>query len=132
MSQVELEIIISFIGTPHILKGKLIRYHAPLTIQALADKTLEKGSFTCRTRGNIGMPKSYWMLLVDIKRGAEKHEYKDAKKGDIVYCPRQDAVYLIYDQPKISLPVYYLGEITEGIEALKTMKNGTMAKIQIN
>ncbi|WP_457559335.1 hypothetical protein [Candidatus Harpocratesius sp.] len=131
MSQSELEITLTFIGTPYVLKGKLIRFHAPLTIQALMDKTLEKGSFTCRSRGNIGLPKAYWMLLVELKRGAEKHEYKDVKIGDIVYCPRQDAIYLIYDQPKISLPIYYLGELTEGIEFLKEMRNGTMVKIKI-
>lgn len=132
MSQSEMEILFTFIGTEAVVKGKLIRIHSPMTVQKLYDKTYETGSFTCRSRGNIGLPKAYWMLLVELKRGAEKKEHKDVQIGDIVYCPRQDAIYIIYDNPKINLPVYYLGEVTEGLDYLKTMRNGTMVKIEIH
>ncbi|MHA1522350.1 MAG: hypothetical protein ACTSRK_19450 [Promethearchaeota archaeon] len=132
MSQSELEIIFTFLGTDVVLKGNLLRMYSPMTIQKLFDKTYETGSFTCRSRGNLGLPKAYWMFLVELRRGAEKKEYKNFKVGDIVYCPRQDAVYVIYDIPNMALPVYYLGEITVGLEHLSTMRNGTMVKIEIN
>ena len=49
-----------------------------------------------------------------------------------MYCPRQDALYLIYeDNPKISLPVYYMGEINNEIESLAELRNGVMAKIEL-
>ena len=71
------------------------------------------------------------MILVDLKRGGEKGEYKAPKIGDLVYCPRQDALYIIFDTPTINLPVYYIGEITEGLEVLHDMRNGTMVKIEL-
>ena len=132
MSQAELEIVFTFLGTDVVVKGNLLRMYSPMTIQKLFDKTYETGSFTCRSRGNLGRPKAYWMFLVELKRGAEKKEYKDSKVGDIVYCPRQDAIYVVYDVPNIALPVYYLGEITAGLEYLSTMRNGTMVKIEIH
>ncbi len=130
-SQSEYELIFSFIGTPNIVKGELLRFQAPQTFEVLFDKTREKGAFTVRGRANIGMPKTYWILLVEIKKNGEKKEYKDYKAGDIVYCPRQDALFLLYDASKISFPVYYIGKITENIEGLKTLRNGTMCKIEI-
>lgn len=129
-SQSEFEMIFTFVGTDSVVIGDIIRFQAPQTFEALRDKTREKGFFTVRSRANIGREKSYWMLLVDLKRGGEKNEYKDCQIGDIVYCPRQDAIYLIYDTPNLTLPVYYLGKITSGIEAFQTMRNGTMVKIE--
>ena len=132
MSEAKWEIKISFVGTENVVKGHILRYHSPLTFEALRDKTRETGFYTVRSRGNIGLPKTYWMLLVNLNRGAEKKEYTDYKKGDIVYCPRQDALYFIYDKnPKISLPVYYMGEICNGIELFTGLRNGIMAKIEL-
>ncbi|MHA1746674.1 MAG: hypothetical protein ACTSWW_11790 [Promethearchaeota archaeon] len=134
-SQSEWEISFSFVGTGKVIKGHILRWQAPQTFETLQDKireAREEGKyFTVRSRANIGRVKNYWMLLVDLKRGREKSEYKTAKIGDIVYCPRQDALYLIFDTPTINLPVFYIGEITEGIEALSDMRNGTMVKIEV-
>ncbi len=129
-SQSEFEMIFTFVGTEKVVTGEIIRFKAPQTFEALFDKTRENGFYTVRSRANIGREKSYWMVLVDLKRGGEKKEYKEAQIGDIVHCPRQDAIYLIYDTPKLTLPVYYLGKITSGIDALPTMRNGTMVKIE--
>jgi hypothetical protein len=126
----EFEILFTFIGTDKIVKGHILRFKAPQTYEALFDKTREKGYYTVRSRANLGRIKSYWMLLVDLKRSGEKNEYRDYTVGDIVYCPRQDAIYLLYDSAPISLPVYYLGKIIEGIEFLPNMRNGTMVKIE--
>ena len=128
MSQSEIEIVMSFVGTDAVVKGNMLRLEAPLTIQKLMDKS----PFTVRSRGNIGSPKTFWMLLVDIKKGAERKDYKGAKPGDIVYCPRQDAVFVIYgDNPKINLPVFYLGQVSEGLESLGSLRNGTMVQIKV-
>jgi hypothetical protein len=132
MSESKWEIKISFVGTEKIVIGTILRFHSPLTFEALRDKTRDTGFYTVRSRGNIGLPKTYWMLLVNINRGAEKKEYTEYKKGDVVYCPRQDALYLIYeDNPKISLPVYYMGEINDGVESFVELRNGVMAKIEL-
>lgn len=128
MSQSEIEIVISFIGTDAVVKGTLLRLDAPFTIQKLMDKS----PFTVRSRGNIGSPKAFWMLFVDIKKGAERKEYKGAKQGDIVYCPLQDAIFVVYgEDAKLKLPVFYLGQVTEGLESFGTFRNGTMAKITV-
>ncbi len=133
MSESNWEMKISFLGTDQVVKGNILRLHAPLTFEALRDKTRDQGFYSVRSRGNIGLPKSYWMLLVNLERGGEKKEYFEFKKGDIVYCPRQDALFIIYeDNPKINLPVYYFGEVVEGLECFATMRRGLMAKIELS
>ncbi|MHA1718913.1 MAG: hypothetical protein ACTSWX_02270 [Promethearchaeota archaeon] len=131
MSQTLWELSLTFIGTGKVVKGEIQRNKCPQTFEAIRDKTREKGFFTVRSRGNIGSPKTYWMILVGIRKGGEKNQYKDLKTGDIVYCPRQDAIFLILNNPKINYPVYYLGKITEGIEVLSTLQNGVMTKIEL-
>ncbi|MHA1856143.1 MAG: hypothetical protein ACTSYY_08850 [Promethearchaeota archaeon] len=130
MSQTLWELSLTFIGTGKVVKGEIQRNKCPQTFEAIRDKTREKG-FTVRSRGNIGSPKTYWMILVGIRKGGEKNQYKDLKTGDIVYCPRQDAIFLILNNPKINYPVYYIGKITEGIEVLSTLQNGVMTKIEL-
>jgi len=134
-SESEWEILFSFVGTGKVVKGHILRLQAPQTFETLRDKMREareeKKNFTVRSRANIGRVKNYWMLFVDLKRGREKSELKTPKIGDIVYCPRQDALYLIFDTPTINLPVFYIGEITEGLDVLADMRNGTMVKIQL-
>jgi hypothetical protein len=128
MSQSEIEITMSFVGTGAVVKGTLLRLDAPFTVQKLMDKS----PFTVRSRGNIGSPKTFWMFFVDIKKGAERNEYKGAKPGDIVYCPLQDALFVVFgENPKINLPVFYLGQVTEGLESFSSLRNGTMVKMQI-
>lgn len=131
MSQTLWELSLTFIGTGKVVKGEIQRNKCPQTFEAIRDKTREKGFFTVRSRGNIGSPKTYWMILVGIRKGGEKNQYKDLKTGDIVYCPRQDAIFLILNNPKINYPVYYIGKITEGIEVLSTLQNGVMTKIEL-
>ena len=134
-SESEWEISFSYVGTGKVIKGHILRWQAPQTFETLRDKireAREEGKhFTVRSRANIGRVKNYWMIFVELKRGGEKKEYKTPKIGDIVYCPRQDALYLVYDTPTINLPVFYIGEITEGLEALADMRNGTMVKIDL-
>ena len=128
LSQSEIEIVMSFVGTGAVVKGRILRLDAPLTVQKLMDKS----PFTVRSRGNIGSPKTFWMLFVDIKKGAERKDYKDAKPGDILYCPRQDAVFVVYaDSPKINLPVCYIGQVTEGLESFPSLRNGTMVALRL-
>ena len=128
MSQSVLEIKMSFLGTEKVLKGELRRIDAPLTIQKLIDKS----PFVARSRANIGRPKQYWMVLVDIKKGLEVDPYQDYEKGDILYCPRQDGIYIVFDgKPDFNYPVFRLGEVTEGLDSFDGMRNGTNAKIEI-
>ena len=61
----------------------------------------------------------------------ELPEESSGKNGDIVYCPRQDALFLILDNPKINYPVFYIGKVTEGLEELSTLRNGVMCKIEL-
>jgi hypothetical protein len=131
MSQSAFEISFSVVGTSTIIKGEIVRLHSPFTIQTLLDNIQEKGSFTVRSRSNIGLPKSYLMLFVDLHRGSEKQEHTNIQIGDIVYCPRQDAIFVIYAKPKISLPVYYLGKITQGMDFLPSILNGSMISIKV-
>jgi len=67
------------------------------------------------------------MILIGLRKGGEKDEYKKYKTGDIVYCPRQDALFLIIDNPKIQYPAFYIGKVTEGLEILSSLQNGVMA-----
>ena len=131
MSQTLFEISFSFIGTGKVVKGEIQRNQCPQTFEAIRDKTREKGFFTVRSRGNIGSKRTYWMALISLRRGGEKNQYKDMKNGDIVYCPRQDALFLILDNPKLNYPAYYIGKITEGIDYLSNLQNGVMCKIEL-
>ena len=80
MSESKWEIKISFVGTENIVKGTILRFHSPLTFEALRDKTRDTGFYTVRSRGNIGLPKTYWILLVSINRGAEKRNIQNIRK----------------------------------------------------
>ncbi|MHA1563007.1 MAG: hypothetical protein ACTSPA_12885, partial [Promethearchaeota archaeon] len=129
--QILFEISFSFIGTEKVVKGEIQRNKCPQTFEAIRDKTREKGFFTVRSRGNIGSKRTYWMILINLRKGGEKDQYKNYKTGDIVYCPRQDALFLILDNPKINYPAFYIGKITEGIENLSNLQNGVMCKIEL-
>jgi len=131
MSQILFEISFSFIGTEKVVKGEIQRNKCPQTFEAIRDKTREKGFFTVRSRGNIGSKRTYWMVLINLRKGGEKDQYKNFQTGDIVYCPRQDALFLILDNPKINYPVYYIGKITDGIDDLSSLQNGVMCKIEL-
>ena len=131
MSQILFEISFSFIGTGKVVKGEIQRNKCPQTFEAIRDKTRDKGFFTVRSRGNIGSKRTYWMALIGLRKGGEKDRYKNIKNGDIVYCPRQDALFLILDNPKLNYPAFYIGKITEGIEALTSLQNGVMCKITL-
>jgi len=131
MSQTTWEIRFSFIGTGKTVKGEIQRNNCPQTFEAIKDKTRDKGFFTVRSRGNIGSPRTYWMILIGLRRGGEKDQYKNYKTGDIVYCPRQDALFLILDNPKINYPAFYIGKITDGIDDLSSLQNGVMCKIEL-
>ncbi len=131
MSQTSFEIRFSFIGTGKTVKGEIQRNNCPQTFEAIKDKTREKGFYTVRSRGNIGSNRTYWMILIALRKGGEKDEYKNYKTGDIVYCPRQDALFLIIDNPKIQYPAYYIGKVTEGLEILSSLQNGVMCKIEL-
>jgi len=131
MSQTSFEISFSFIGTGKTVKGEIQRNNCPQTFEAIRDKTREKGFYTVRSRGNIGSIRTYWMILIGLRKGGEKDEYKNYKTGDIVYCPRQDALFLIIDNPKIQYPTFYIGKVTEGLDLLSSLQNGVMAKIEL-
>ncbi|MHA1510438.1 MAG: hypothetical protein ACTSRX_01815 [Promethearchaeota archaeon] len=131
MSQILFEISFSFIGTEKVVKGEIQRNKCPQTFEAIRDKTREKGFFTVRSRGNIGSKRTYWMVLINLRKGGEKDQYKNFQTGDIVYCPRQDALFLILDNPKINYPAYYIGKITDGIDDLSSLQNGVMCKIEL-
>ena len=131
MSQTTWEIKFSFIGTGKTVKGEIQRNNCPQTFEAIKDKTRDKGFFTVRSRGNIGSQRTYWMILLGLRRGGEKDQYKNYKTGDIVYCPRQDALFLILDNPKINYPAFYIGKITDGIDELSSLQNGVMCKIEL-
>ena len=131
MSQTSFEISFSFIGTGKTVKGEIQRNNCPQTFEAIRDKTREKGFYTVRSRGNIGSTRTYWMILIGLRKGGEKDEYKNYKTGDIVYCPRQDALFLIIDNPKIQYPSFYIGKVTEGLDLLSSLQNGVMCKIEL-
>ena len=122
------QIKIDFLGTEKIVEGEIERVKAPRLIQ----KLINKSPFNAMAKKNFGNPKSYWMILTDIKRGMEAVEYKDYHKGDIVYCPRQDALFFIFeDNPPISLPVFFVGNITSGIEHLEELRRSMNTKLEM-
>jgi hypothetical protein len=125
MSEAILEMQMKFVGTQKIIKGQLERNLAPLTIQAMMDIA----PFTRRAMMNVGAIKSYLMILIEIKRGREKTVTQSVSKGDIVYDPMQDAIYIIYKEGKLRNPVLKLGVLSEGLDIVPTVTNGTMVEI---
>jgi hypothetical protein len=127
MSQAELEIIFDFLGTGKVVKGEIARFQAPLTIQRLMDTS----PITTRMRYNIGSTKTYLMLLLTIKKGMEKEATKHPEVGDILYCPQQDAIFVVFKPTKFSISVKFLGKITEGLSELEEIPLGTNVKINV-
>jgi len=127
MSQTELEISFDFVGTGKMAKGSILRYQSPLTVQKIIDAC----PLTVRGRYNVGAKKEYLMLLINIKKGMEKDPYKDTTVGDIVYCPQQDALLLVFAPTKLTLPVRFIGKISEGLDFLSQIPLGTNVKIAL-
>jgi hypothetical protein len=125
MSEAILEMTMKFVGTDKVIRAQLDRNAAPATIQALIDLA----PMTRRCMMNVGTPKAYYMILVEIKRGREKSPSQIAKAGEILYDPLQDALYMIFRDCKLRNPGVKIGMITQGLDLLPTMPNGIMVEI---
>jgi hypothetical protein len=125
MSQALLEMTLKFVGSDKIVKCELERATAPLTIQALMDLA----PFSRRGMMNVGATKSYYMILVEIKKGREKTPVNQVAIKDVVYDPMQDAIYLIYRAGNLRNPVIKLGTVSQGFDLIPTLTNGIMAEI---
>ena len=103
------------------------RLSAPMTIQRLIDES----PMTVRARANLGSPKAFLMLMMNIKKGMEKEPTKVGKAGDILYCPQQDSIFLVFANAQLLSPARLLGRIESGLDGLADVPNGTNVKIEL-
>ncbi|MFW9950958.1 MAG: cyclophilin-like fold protein, partial [Candidatus Thorarchaeota archaeon] len=106
-------------------KGKIIRYLAPLTSDAIIDRL----PITLRGRFSFGK-KAYWTLPgIEIYQGTNQKSLKEAKKGDIVYNPKTDELIFTLEDYYYPNKVNKVGEISENIDIFLGAKNGLNTKI---
>jgi hypothetical protein len=107
------------------IRGKIIRYLAPLTSDAIIDHL----PIILRGRYSFGK-KAYWTLPgIGIFKGTNKKSSQDAKKGDIVYNPKSDELIFTLEDYTYPYRVNKIGEITENIELFLKAANGLNTKI---
>ena len=108
------------------IEATLQRNLSPLTCEALVSSLPKTGLGWTARQGN-----GYYMIQINIKRGTEKHT-KLLEKGDIVYCPREDSILLVFDDDAdLPGPVNKLGKINSDLEPIKNARRGINVTLSI-
>jgi len=123
MSKAEISIKIEILGFG-TLEALIIRYLGPIS----ADAILEKMPFVLRGRFNFGS-KDYWILLnVGIRKGPDSKATENVEKGDIVYNPKSDEIFIIIEGCEMPNKINKIGKVTKNLELLLEARNGLNCK----
>ena len=123
MSKAEISIKIEILGFG-TLEALIIRYLGPIS----ADAILEKMPFVLRGRFNFGS-KDYWILLnVGIRKGPDSKATENVEKGDIVYNPKSDEIFIIIEGCEMPNKINKIGKVTKNLDLLLEARNGLNCK----
>ena len=114
-----LDFEIEGLGSAH---GKIIRYKAPLTVEAIHRALPSSQRISVWQEAEI-------YFTIGIKKGLEKGTF-DVEVGDIAYWPMGDALCIFYKKIKPYSKVNILGKITKGLELIEKAKNGMRISIR--
>jgi len=110
------------IGT---IEANIIRHIAPLTADAIIDKL----PIILRGRFSFGS-KKYWTLPgVEIFKGPNPKSTKMVEKGDILYNPKTDELFIALEDIEMPNKVNKIGKVDSNLEILEKARNGLNTKI---
>ena len=98
-----------------VVRGELIRFKAPRTVDALVGKLPIKG------KANVWKEEVYF--TVGIKMGREKPS-KTVERGAIAYWPLGDALCFFYGESQPYSEVNVCGRLIEPFDILKNVRTG--------
>lgn len=102
-------------------KGELIRFHSPMTVDALA-KALP-------FEGRAAKWKEEVYFEIPVKLGSEKAKNR-IEIGMIAYWPMGSALCIFYGPTQPYSPVNVVGKITSNLEMLRELKSGTKIRVE--
>ena len=118
LSHIPIVIDIESLGN---VRGELIRFFAPRTINAIIRKLPFEG------RAALGGNNVY--LQIPVKIGKEK-AVSTVKKGTIAYWPMGTAFCIFFEQSQPYGSVNRIGKIVENIDLFKKIRSGTKIRIE--
>jgi len=117
LSRIPIKIEIEGVGE---LKGELIRFHAPSTIQEILKNLPIEGAA------------ALWDYAIyfqtDIERGVEKQVTR-IKAGDILYWPPRKYILLAFADAAPPAQMMKIGEFSGEFDRLKEMRPGARVRI---
>ena len=119
------ELVIEFLGVDSCI-GILERIKAPLTIERISRKIPFKAS----GRFYIG-GRDYFMIPIGIKKGLEKNPKDEIEKGDLVYEPNSDSIFICMKSGKIGMKVEKVGKIIENLSELEKIQKYSPVSIKL-
>jgi hypothetical protein len=117
-SRTPIKIVVEGMGEA---SGELIRFSAPLTVEALLKRLPLEGRSHPQQGG--------YSFIIGIRRGTEK-AVRTVKAGDIAYWPMQDALCIYHSDARPYSPVNTVGKVTENLEIFGGLKSGTKIMIE--
>ncbi len=113
------------------IKATFYRHLSPFSVMEI----LEKLPLTIRGRFNFIGPKTHWMLSqIGISVGPDSKATLTVEKGDIVYCPQTDSVYIFIENDKLPTKMNKIGKINniEELNLFSNAKNGTNTELKLS
>lgn len=114
-----------------IIQAKFYRHLSPFSMTEI----LEKLPLTIRGRFNFMGPKTHWMLpQIGISVGPDSKATHTVEKGDIVYCPQTDSIYIFVENDKLPSKMNKMGKINnrEDLNLFSNAKNGTNTELKLS
>ncbi|GAH61261.1 unnamed protein product [marine sediment metagenome] len=113
------------------IKASFYRHLSPFSVMEI----LEKLPLTIRGRFNFIGPKTHWMLSqIGISVGPDSKSGHSVDKGDIVYCPQTDSVYIFIENDKLQTKMNKMGKVDnlDDLELFKRVKNGINTELKLS
>jgi hypothetical protein len=119
ISRIRIKFILENIGEA---EGELVRFKAPKTIDIIVHKL--------PISGRIALYKEEIYFEIPIKMGKEKAK-STVETGTIAFWPMGNALCVFYGNTQPYSPVNILGKITKNLDLFKTVKSGTIIKVEL-
>jgi len=131
MSETDKILIVLNIFEIGTIKITFFRHLSPFSVTEI----VEKLPLTIRGRFNFIGPKTHWMLSqIGISVGPDSKATLTVEKGDIVYCPQTDSVYIFIENDKLQTKMNKMGRVDnlDDLELFKSVKNGINTELKLS
>jgi hypothetical protein len=118
-SRIKIKFIVENIGEA---EGELVRFKAPKTIDMIVHKL--------PISGRTVLYKEEIYFEIPIKAGKEKAK-TTVEPGTIAFWPMGNALCVFYGNSQPYGPVSILGEVTKNLDLFKTVKSGSIIKVEL-